>query len=140
VTARFFRRDARVGEDAQRGLGVLELDEVVLHVLARRDVALAAAESFGDLGERFELCRRGDAAGDLRADHLKAVLPLAVDAVEQAERSPIVARQLAALECFEALDEQIDIFVPGKAETANGRRCCFSNTHTISNARAVSRA
>jgi len=61
-------------------------------------------------------------AGELRADHHHAVLALAVDPVQEAKRAPVVGRQLAALERFEALDEQIDVFMAGEAEAADGRR------------------
>src|SRR5262249_33253012 len=95
---------------------------VELHVLARRDVTLAAGESLGDVGERLELLGRDEAAGQLRADHHHAVLALAVDAVEQTERAPVVGRQLAALEGLEPLDEQIDVGRAGEPEAPGGGR------------------
>jgi hypothetical protein len=133
VTARFLRRDARVREDAQRFFGLVLRDEVELHVLARRDVtAFTGGEFLRDIGEREKLCRRRDATGQLRAHHHHAFLPLAIDAVEQAERPPLVGRQLAALERFETLNEQIDVLVTSKAESTERNMCWgFRDTHEI---------
>ena len=106
---------------AQRVLGLGHRHEVELDVLPRRDVALAAAEPLGDVGERLELRGRRDAGGQLRADHHHAVLALAVDAVEQAERrasrrATSSPRSNASRRC----DEQIDVFVAREAEAADG--------------------
>src|SRR5690606_31764540 len=57
-------------------------------------------------------------AGQLRPDHHLAVLALAVHAVQQAERAPVVGGQLAALERLEARDEQIDVGLAGEPEAA----------------------
>ena len=72
------------------------------------------------VGERVELGRGRDAAGQLGPDHHDPVLALAVDAVDQAERAPVVGRQVAALERLEALDEEIDVGLPGEAGAAGG--------------------
>ena len=87
-------------------------------------MALAAAVDLGDIGERLELRRGDEAAGELGADHHHAVLALAVDAVEQAEALPLVGGYLAALECLEPLDEQVDVGLAGEAEPpgSDGRR------------------
>ena len=42
IAARFPRRQPGVGETAHRGLDIVELDEVELNVLTRRDVSEAA--------------------------------------------------------------------------------------------------
>src|SRR6185436_11269531 len=118
VAARLAGRDPGLGEPVERLLDVGRGHEVELHVLARRDVALAAGEPLGDVGERLELRGRDDAAGELGADHHQAVLALAVDAVQEAERAPVVGGQLAALERLEALDEQVDVGAAGEPEPA----------------------
>ena len=55
AAARFARGQARVGQAAHRGLDVVELDEMELHVLAGGDVAEAARIAFADVGQRVEL-------------------------------------------------------------------------------------
>ena len=54
-----------------RGLHVLDLQEVKLHVLPRGHVAEAAGKLVGDVGERFELNGEEAPEGDLHAEHLR---------------------------------------------------------------------
>ena len=86
-----------IGEDAHRGLDVVQLDEMKLDVLPRRDVAEPAREPLADFGQRLELRRGEDALRNLDAQHLHvAGLPLAVGAAHETEHPPLVGRQLAA--------------------------------------------
>ena len=55
VAARLARRQAGVGQPAHRRLDVVQLDEMELDVLARRDVAEAARVPLADVGQRLEL-------------------------------------------------------------------------------------
>ena len=57
VAARLARRQAGVGEQAHRRLDVVQLHEMELDVLPRRDVAEAARVLLADVGERVELRR-----------------------------------------------------------------------------------
>ena len=93
-----------------RRLDVVQLHEVKLDVLPRRDVAEAPRILLADVGERAELIGCQDALRDLDAQHLRVGgLPLAVGAAHQAERAPLVGRQLAALVALERRDELVDI-------------------------------
>jgi hypothetical protein len=61
-------------------------------------MALAAAEFVGNAGELQHLFGGEKAAGDFAANHLDARLPLAVDAVFEAERAEIVFSDFAGKE------------------------------------------
>ena len=61
-----------------------------LHVLARGEVAFAAAAEIGHVGEPLQLRGRQHAAGHFRAHHLHAGLALAVAAETQAIGTKIV--------------------------------------------------
>ena len=99
VAARLARRHARGRELPHRRLGVVQLDEVQLDVLPRRDVPEAARVAFRDVGQGVELLADQNALGNLDAHHLRiARLALAVGAAQQAERAPFVRADVAALE------------------------------------------
>ena len=119
VAAGLARRQADVRAQPQRQLGVLLFDEVKLDVLARGHVPDAAAcPLLGDGGERLELLRVGDPLRQLDADHVHALLPLAVGSVDEAERAPFVRRDVAGLEPFEHVDERVDVLLLGEAGAA----------------------
>ena len=116
VAARLARRQAgalqvieQLGDDRER-------HEVELQVLPRRDVAVAARPALGHVGEDARLVGVHQALRDLDADHLDAVLPLAVGAAQQAERAPLVGTELALLELLERLDELVDVALRGEGE------------------------
>ena len=91
-------------------LDVVQLHEVELQVLPRRDVAEPARVSFAHVGERVELLAREHALRDLHAHHLRIVrLPLAVGAAHQPERAPLVRRQFATLVALERRHELVDV-------------------------------
>ena len=104
------RREPGLGEPPHHRLDVVELQEVELDVLPRRDVPEAARVALGDVRERLELRPVEDALRDLDPQHLRvARLPLAVRAAHQAEGPPLVGRQLAALVGVERADELVDL-------------------------------
>ena len=110
VAARLARRQPGVGEAAHRGLDVVQLDEVELHVLPRRDVAEAARVALADVGQRVELIAGQDALRDLHPQHLRVLgLTLAVGAAHQPERAPLIGRHLAALVALERRHELVDV-------------------------------
>ena len=95
VVAGFARGQADIGQQMQ-GVGNLrQRHKVKLHVLARGEVAFAAGALVGDGGQLPHLTGGEQAARDLGADHLDAVLALAVDAAAEAEGPELVGRQLA---------------------------------------------
>jgi hypothetical protein len=88
-----------------------------LDVLPRRDVAEAARILLAHLGQRLQLRRREQALGDLDAQHLRILgLPLAVGAADEAEGSPLVGGDLAALVLVEYGHELVDIGLTGKRQ------------------------
>ena len=98
IAARLARRHARVGQQAHRRLDVVQLDEMKLDVLPRRDVAEVPRVLLADLGQREELLAREHALRHLHAQHLRVRrLPLSVGAAHEAKRAPLVGRDLAAL-------------------------------------------
>ncbi len=104
------RREPGLGEPPHHRLDVVELQEVELDVLPRRDVPEAARVALGDVRERLELRPVEDALRDLDPQHLRvARLPLAVRPAHQAEGPPLVGRQLAALVGVERADELVDL-------------------------------
>ena len=117
VAARLARRQAGVGEPAHRRFDVVQLHEVQLHVLPRRDVAEAARVLLGHVGERVQLLAGQHALRDLHADHLRIVgLPLAVGAAHQPEDAPLLGRDLAALELPEHVGELVDVGFAGERQ------------------------
>ena len=77
----------------------MQLDEVQLHVLPRRDVPEAARVALGDGGQDVELLADQDPLRNLDAHHLRiAGLALTVGAAQQAERAPFVRADVTALE------------------------------------------
>ena len=89
---------------------VVQLHEVELDVLARRDVAPAAAVAVGDVAHHLELLGRHRSVRHLDADHLiGAALALAVDAVVEAEHAEHVLGHLARLVAAELLAELGDV-------------------------------
>lgn len=88
-----------------------ERNEVILHVLARGDMALPAGELVGDLAELLELARGSKAAGDLHAYHLDAGLALSVNAMFQAEGTEFVVGNFAGDERRCLLAEDLN-FLP----------------------------
>ncbi len=110
VAARLARRQACIGENPHRGLDVVELHEVELDILPRRDVTEPAREPLADFGERLELRGGENTLRNLDAQHLHvARLPLAVRAPHEAEHPPLVGGQLAALEFLQRGHELVDV-------------------------------
>src|SRR6185295_15236374 len=88
-------------------------DEMKLHVLARGEVAFAAGALVGNLAELPHLDRRKQAARNLGADHLNAVLALSVDAAAEAIGPELVSGQLSCEEVLSLGAEQFDIRTDG---------------------------
>src|SRR5688572_20927480 len=98
VPARLARREAALVAALHRGFDVLHVHEVELHVLPRRDVPEAARPPVADVGESEQALLVESAERDLHAEHLRALLPLSVDAPHQAERAESIRADLATLE------------------------------------------
>ena len=130
VAAGLARGQARLGEDTQGVVGLREVHEVELDILARRDVAATGGQPLGDVRQRSELRRREDTLGDLDADHHRvALLALAVDAVHQAELFPRVGGDLTALELAEHRYERIQVLLVGEPETGGAERLAIEQRH-----------
>ena len=100
----------------------MQLDEVQLDVLPRRDVAEAARVAFGDVGHRVELIAGQDALRNLDPHHLRvAGLPLPVGAAQQAKRAPLVGTNLSALELREQRRRTRRCPIPSQTTTERGR-------------------
>ena len=115
-------REPGVRQPPHRELHLVQLHEVELHVLARGDVAEAARPAFGDVGQGAELGDVQDALRDLDADHLHVALALAVRAAHQAERAPLVGRQLAALVALERGHELLDLGLARERQPRSAER------------------
>ena len=117
VTARLARRHAGVRQQAHRRFHVVQLDEVQLDVLARRDVTEPARILVGHLGECPELGAGDHPLRDLHAQHRRIVrLALAVGAAQQAEGTPLVGRDLGTLVSLEHDDELVDVGFIGERQ------------------------
>ena len=115
VAAGFARRQAGRREIAHRQLDVVQLDEVELDVLPRGDVAELARVLLPRRRQRVELGAVENALRNLHPQHRRVVgLPLTVGAAHQAERPPLVGRDLAALVLFERRHELVDVGHAGK--------------------------
>src|SRR5262249_30099894 len=102
---------------------VVQLHEVKLHVLARRDVAKTPREPLRNVGQRVQLFARQDALRDLDAKHLSIVgLTLSVRAPHQSKLTPLVRGELAALVTLERRDELIDVGVARKRKSRAAER------------------
>ena len=78
--------------------------------------------------QRVELPGRQDSLRNLDPQHLHvARLSLAVRAPNQPERTPLVRRQLAALELFERRHELVDIGLAGKGQPRPAKRSGIVN-------------
>ena len=110
IAARFARREAGFGQPAHRRLDIVQLDEVKLHVLPRRDVAESTRVPFGHFAERLELVRCQHALRNLHPQHLRvAALALAIRSPHQPELPPLVGRQFALLKTLQRGDEFVDL-------------------------------
>src|SRR5207248_5959364 len=113
IKAGFTRRQARIRKAVHEVRDTRERHEVELHVLARGDVPSSTGELVGDVCKRFQLSSRRYSTGDLRADHLNAGLPLAVNAVTQPERTEFVVRNCAGENLFCFCAESLDFLANG---------------------------
>ena len=117
VAARFARGQPVFGEPPQRRLDVVQLDEVELDVLPRRDVTEAARVLLADVGERDQLIGRQQALRDFDAKHLRVFrLTLAVGAAHETVRPPLVGRDLPPLIALDGGDEFVDFRVARKGQ------------------------
>ena len=99
VAAALARGQAGVADAAHELLGDRQRHVVHLHVLARRDVALAQRRVLLDgVAEGVHLLGRDAAPRDLDADHLHVGLALAVHALLQAEADELVLGRVAGEE------------------------------------------
>ena len=97
-----------------QGVGNLrQRHKVKLHVLPRGEVAFAAGALVGDRAQLPHLSGGEQAARDLGADHLDAVLALAVDAAAEAKGPELVDCQLPREEVLGLGPEQFDIRTNG---------------------------
>ena len=123
VAARLARRQTGFGEAAHRRLDIVQLDEVELNVLPRRDVPEAARVPLRHVGECIELVGRQHALWNLDAQHLRIFgLPLSVGAAHQPERAPLLGRQLTALVLLERGHELVDVRNAGEREPRAAER------------------
>ena len=130
VAARLAGGESGIGEHSQRIVGFRQVHEVELHVLPRGDVPAADGVPLRDVSQRAQLRRREDALGDLDAHHHRvAFLPLAVDAVHQAELLPRIGGDLAALELAQHGDERVQILLVGEAEAGGTERLAIEQRH-----------
>src|SRR5262249_57152154 len=72
--------------------------------------------------QRQELLRGEHSLRDLAADHHRAVLPLAIDPVDQAEGAPRVGRKLSALELLQLGDESIQLALVRESQARRTKR------------------
>ena len=125
--------EARAAEHAQQLQRLVERDVVVLHVLARGEVApKQRREALGDLAEGVELVRGDAAEGQLHADHLAIRLALPVDALAQAELGEvqhvaIAGQELGRLggEVGQFVGEDRDHVARGIDSDIRGHRAAF---------------
>ena len=103
-------------------LGIVQLHEVKLDVLARGDVAETARVPLGDIGQCPELIPGEHALRNLHADHVQVFLPLAVQAAYQTEGPPLIGSELSAFECAERLDELVEIGLRRKRQSRPSQR------------------
>jgi hypothetical protein len=90
--------------------GVLQLRPVELHVLARREVAVAAVVAAGDVGQLAQLrARIQHAVGHGDAQHRRMALD--VEAVLQAQRAEFVVGQFAGFPAADLVAELLDALV-----------------------------
>src|SRR5262249_663325 len=108
VVARLAIGQARVGQKVHHVRNAPEGYEVILNVLTRSEVALAAAEFLGHTRELLRLRRGHEPARYFAPDHLHALLPLSVDAVFQAKRPKLALGNLARQERVGLLSEYFD--------------------------------
>ena len=118
VAARFAGGDPDVRQQPHRRLDVVQLDEVELDVLTRGDVAEAARVRVADFGERASAGRLVITPCGIftRSIDASCDLALSVRAAQQAERAPLVRRDLAALVLLEHDDELVDIGFVGERQ------------------------
>jgi len=115
IAAGFTRRQALFGEAAHHELDVVQLQEVQLDVLPRRDVREAPGVLLRDVGERDRLAFGEHALRDLHAQHLCVFrLALAVRAAHQPERAPLIRADLAAFELCQRVGELVDVGPEGE--------------------------
>jgi hypothetical protein len=88
-------------------------DKMELHVLPGGEVALAAGTLVGDRAELAHLSGSKQAAGDFRADHLDAILALAVDAAAEAVGAEFVDGQPAGEKLLSLGPKEFDIRANG---------------------------
>jgi hypothetical protein len=115
VAARLAGGDAGIGQQPHRRFGIVQLDEMKLNILARRDVAEPARVALADLGQHAQLRARDDALRDLDAQHLGVGrLTLSVSAPQQTKRAPLVRRHFTALVFLEHGHELVNVGLIGK--------------------------
>ena len=133
VAAGLARGQAGAAEHLQQLERLVERHVVVLHVLARGEVALAQRrEALGDLAEGVELVRGDAAEGQLDADHLAVGLALSVDALAQPElgelqRVAVPVEELGRLggEVGELVLEDRDHMAGGVGTDGGGHARCL---------------
>ncbi len=109
VVAGFAVGEAGIGQQVHQVGHARQRNEVILHILARGDVAAASAELFGDPAKLLHLADGREAAGDLAAHHLDPGLALPVDAMLQAEGAEFVFGDLPIQKCLGAMAEGFDL-------------------------------
>jgi hypothetical protein len=115
IAAGLPRGDADVRQFTHGEFDVVELDEVKLNVLPRRDVPEAAGVFLADVREHAQLRRREEALRNLDPEHLRVFgLTLSVGAAHEPERPPLIGGHLAALVLREHGDELLDIGLAGE--------------------------
>ena len=105
--------DADFGEICQRVRQFGELDPVVLDVLPRGEMAVAAVVAARDMRQRAQLLRRQRAVGNGDAEHVG--VQLQIDAVLQAQHLEFVLGEFAGEAALHLVAEFGDAFVDQRA-------------------------
>ena len=115
---------------------LLKRHEMELHVLARGEVAFAAAAEIADIGKALELSGCQHAAGHLGPHHLNARLALSVAAKTEAVRAEIVFGNAAGenvdrfgAELFDLRADCVIVLVLKFACQRHVNQCCVGVIH-----------
>ncbi len=109
VVAGFARRQTGIGQPMQHVGNLRQRDEMILHVLARGEVALATSKLVGYAGKLIHLLRRQQAARNLCPDHVDAGLALRIHTPAEPLRAELVVVDLARYPLLGVGAEQLDV-------------------------------
>ena len=145
IAAGLASRDADFGQPPHQVGRIVDVDVVILEVLAGGDVGHAHGVLFTQVGQLDHLGGVDDPHGDLDALHLNTVLPLAVYPVPQTKLQEDLLRHLARLDPPQLGFEDVDLFLGGRRKVGPavvaggiGRGCRGSHGCTSPGDRAIS--